>query len=138
MLAGAAVLCIKQLRETNDSLIIIWSFSVVGLLFALPIAIFATPTPVADLPWESRQGWLLLTSTGVFSFLGHVYFTRGYKHTSLQLGSLLALTVPVIAVLLGWLLLDEALSPRFVSGGALILAASAGLGTLERRSAGKP
>src|SRR6187402_765443 len=42
MLAGAAVLCIKKLRETDESLSIIWSFSVFGLLFSLPVAVVDT------------------------------------------------------------------------------------------------
>jgi drug/metabolite transporter (DMT)-like permease len=137
MLAGAAVVCIKQLRETDDSLIIIWSFSAIGLLFALPIAIADTLTASAELPWGDARGWLLLGLTGLFSFLGHVYFTQGYKHTSLQLGSVLALSVPIVAVFCGWLLLDEALSPMFLLGGGLILAATGLLGALERRSVAK-
>ncbi|HEY6723894.1 MAG TPA: DMT family transporter [Polyangiaceae bacterium] len=128
MLAGAAVLCIKKLRETDESLSIIWSFSVFGLLFSVPVAVLDTLASTKPLPWSDLHGWWLLVLTGVFSFLGHVYFTRGYKHTSLQLGSVLALTVPVVAVLCGWWFLDEPLSPTFVAGGLLILAASAWIG----------
>ncbi len=134
-LAGAAVLCIKQLRETDDSLTIIWSFSVIGLVFALPLAVVESARAEGPLPWLSARGWLLLIATGVFSFLGHVFFTRGYKHTTLQLGSLLALTVPIIAVTTGWLVLHERLSPSFLLGASLILGASALLVFWERRAA---
>lgn len=135
MLAGAAVLCIKKLRETDESLSIIWSFSVFGLLFSLPLAVLDTLHSTKPLPWSNAQGWSLILLIGVLSFLGHVYFTRGYKHTSLQLGSVLALTVPVVAVLCGWWFLNEPLSPTFVAGGSLILAASAWIGIRDGREA---
>ena len=128
VLAGAAVLCIKQLRETDESLSILWSFSVVGLLFSLPLALFDTMRSGQHLPWSNGGGWLLLALTGLLSFLGQFYFTRGYKHTSLQFGSVLALTVPVVAVFSGWWLLGEPLSPTFVVGGLLIVVASAWIG----------
>jgi len=131
MLAGAAVLCIKKLRETDESLSIIWSFSVFGLLFSLPVAVFDTLRSAKPLPWGDAHGWWLLLFTGLFSFLGHVYFTRGYKHTSLQFGSVLALTVPVVAVIGGFLCLNEPLSPSFVTGGFLIVSASAWIGVKD-------
>lgn len=133
MLAGAAVLCIKKLRETDESLSIIWSFSVFGVLFSLPVAVLDTRYSTTPLPWGDLHGWWLILLIGVFSFLGHVYFTRGYKHTSLQLGSVLALTVPVVAVLCGWWFLNEPLSPTFVTGGLLILGASAWIGIRDGR-----
>lgn len=135
MLAGAAVLCIKKLRETDESLSIIWSFSVFGLSFSLPLAVFDTLRSAKPLPWTNAYGLWLLLLTGVFSFLGHVYFTRGYKHTSLQLGSVLALTVPLVAVFSGWCLLNEPLSPTFIVGGLLIVGASAAIGFRDGHAA---
>ena len=135
MLAGAAVLCIKKLRETDESLSIIWSFSVFGFLFSLPVAVLDTLKSATPLPWGDPHGWWLLLFIGVLSFLGHVYFTRGYKHTSLQFGSVLALTVPVVAVICGFLFLHEPLSPSFVTGGLLILAASAWIGIKDAEQA---
>lgn len=134
MLAGGGVLCIKKLRETDDSLVIIFSFSVIGLLFSAPLAAWAELSGRSATPWSKPWGWFLVLGAGLFSLFGHVYFTRGYKHTSLQLGSILALTVPVIAVLSGWLILDEVLAPGFVAGGALIVGSCAALGWLEARS----
>lgn len=135
MIAGGAVLCIKKLRETDDSLVIIWSFSVIGLLFSAPLAAYFELSGHSHTPWTNTSGWGLVLGAGLFSFLGHVYFTGGYKHTSLQLGSVLALTVPIVAVLSGWLILDEPLAPGFVVGGALIVLACGTLGWLEARNA---
>jgi drug/metabolite transporter (DMT)-like permease len=133
MLAGGAVLCIKKLRDTDDALVIIWSFSLIGLLFALPLVVHGEVTKTSVMPWGDPRAFWLLLGAGLGSFLGHVYFTGGYKHTSLQLGSILALTVPVIAVTSGWLILDEPLAPGFLLGGALILGSCGWLGWLEAR-----
>ncbi len=133
VVAGAAVLCIKRLRETDRSLTIIFSFSLVGLIAAAPIALLesiALPPP-----FENTTGWLLLLGTGLFSFFGHVYFTRGFKDTSVQLGSVLALSVPVVATLTGWLFLDEPLTWSYLLGAVLVLAASALLSRQERQIA---
>jgi drug/metabolite transporter (DMT)-like permease len=127
--AGAAVLCIKRLRQTDGELVIVASFSIIGLLVALPLALWSS---------TSREVWIqsptiaVLLCVGVLSFLGHVYFTRGYKHTSIQLGTVLSLLVPVIAAVSGWLFLDEPLTPTFLAGGAMILVACAALGLSER------
>ena len=102
-----------------------------AVVLSLPLALLDTMHSGQPLPWGDGGGWLLLALTGVFSFLGHVYFTRGYKHTSLQFGSVLALTVPVVAVFSGWWLLDEPLSPTFVVGGLLIVGASAWIGVRD-------
>ena len=135
MLAGGAVLCIKKLRETDDSLVIIWSVSLMGFFFSAPLAAYAELSERSETSWLSPTGWGLVVAAGVFSFFGHVYFTRGYKHTSLQLGSILALTVPIIAVLSGWWILGEPLAAGFVLGGALIVASCGALGWLEARNA---
>lgn len=134
MLAGGGVLCIKKLRETDDSLVIILSFSVIGFLFSAPLAAWAELSGRSATPWSDPWGWSLVLAAGLFSLFGHVYFTRGYKHTSLQLGSVLSLTVPIIAVLSGWLILGEVLAPGFLAGGALIVGCCGALGWLEARS----
>lgn len=141
--AGAAVLCIKKLRETDESLTIITSFSLVGLLLALPFAIAesagllagSAPPPESSLggPAAGSTGlagpsaWLLFTAVGALAFGGHLLFTAGYKHTSVPLGTSLSLTVPVVAAAAGALLLGESLSLGFGIGTGLVLAACAGI-----------
>lgn len=117
-LAGGAIVCIKRLRRTDGELTIIGSFSLVGLLMALPA-----------LPWWGRApestaadgvGWLCALLVGLLSFYGHVYFTRGYKETTIQLGTVLSLMVPALAAGVGWFVLGERLAPTALGGAALI------------------
>lgn len=128
VIAGAAVLCIKRLRRTDGELVIILSFSVVGFFLALPFS-----RALWNPPANAGPGWALLLGVGVLSFLGHIYFTRGYKHTSIQLGTILSLVTPVVATLTGFWLLHEALTPSFLLGTLLILGPCGALAFLERR-----
>jgi drug/metabolite transporter (DMT)-like permease len=69
---------------------------------------------------------------GLVAFGGQMFFTAGYKNTSIPLGALLSLTVPVLAVFNGHVLLGEPLSHRFLLGASLILFACGGVGFMEK------
>lgn len=136
--AGAAVLCIKRLRDTDESLTIITSFSIVGLLLALPFGLLEAWLPAGVLGPARRVGehWfpslgptsaLLFLAVGALAFGGHLFFTRGYKHTSVPVGTSLSLIVPVVAAGAGALLLGERLGVNFAAGTLLVLAASGGI-----------
>jgi drug/metabolite transporter (DMT)-like permease len=132
IVAGAAVLCIKRLRETDEALTIVASFSVLGLLISLPLALVPSGlTPAQGTPALGASEWALALATGALAFGGHLYFTRGYRGTSVQLGTALSLSVPAIAAVTGALVLGESLGARFVLGGALVLGACFGIGWLE-------
>lgn len=116
MFAGAAVLTIKQLRETDESLTIIASFSVCGFLLSL---FFFEDAPLSRL--TEPRSLLLGLAVGAVAFLGHVFFTRGYRGMSVQHATLLSLSVPLIAAVVGILFLGESYSLRFGVGGGLML-----------------
>lgn len=131
MLAGIAVLCLKKLRETDGEQTIIVSFSAFGIVYA-----------VGWLAWQggggfieskhALEGWLVELAVGLLSFFGHVYFTKGYKYTTIRLGSVLSMLVPLIAALTGALFLGEPITAHFVLGALLILA-SVALATWRER-----
>lgn len=114
--AGGAVLTIKQLRNTDESLTIIASFTVFGLFMSLPLLEAPRVLALAE-----PSALLLAFSVGVCAFLGHLFFTRGYRGVKLSDATLLSLIVPVVASLAGILVLGEDVSLRFWSGAALIL-----------------
>jgi drug/metabolite transporter (DMT)-like permease len=107
-----------------------------GFLMALPLALvprwfgLKTAHPVFG-PFEA----MLALAVGVLAFGGHYYFTRGYRGTSVQLGTAMSLSVPVVAALAGALLLGEHLGVRFLVGGSCVLAACFCIGWLETRAA---
>ena len=121
VLAGAAIVCIKRLRRTDGELTIIASFSSVGLLLSAPLLIGRTSSAASAGAAPSAWGFALLV--GLLSFYGHVYFTRGYKETSIQLGTVLSLIVPALATVSGALILGERFAPSALAGGGLIAAA---------------
>jgi drug/metabolite transporter (DMT)-like permease len=126
MTGGAAVLAIKEARRTENAVSTFGIFALSGWLFA-GLALLAGPA--AALPALSRwtpigpRGFAILLAMGVISTAGQLLFTQGYGYTSLAMGTILSLLVPVLAALFGWLLLDEALTPGLLSGTALVLAA---------------
>ena len=119
VLAGGAVVTIKQLRTTDESLTIIAAFSFFGLMLSAP---FVSTTELIPLTGTNALSLALLV--GLVAFLGHVYFTRGYRGASVEHATILSLTVPLVAALGGIVLLGEAFSARLLIGGAMILLAS--------------
>lgn len=119
ILAGGAVLTIKRLRETDESLTIIASFTTFGLLMSLP---FSSVESLGRLAGPNLLVPAL--AVGILAFVGHVFFTRGYRGVSVQTATLLSLTVPLIAALTGVALLGEVLTGRFAVGATAILASS--------------
>lgn len=117
VLSGAAVLVVKQLRKTDDSLTIVASFTLGGLLMS------SWDHPVSDTlhilidPGYAWAAW----GVGLSSFFGHLLFTRGYRGATVQQATLLSLMVPVIASALGVLVLGEPFQMRFALGASLVL-----------------
>jgi hypothetical protein len=77
---------------------------------------------------------LAILGMGVSSFAAQLLFTQGYKNTSVQLGTLLSLTTPVIASFLGWYFLDEPLGMKYAIGAVMTLAACTLMATREAQA----
>jgi drug/metabolite transporter (DMT)-like permease len=119
-ISGAAVLTVKQLRKTDETLSILASFSACGLLLSL---FFIDGSSLAQL--RGAEPLLLGIAVGVIAFLGHLFFTRGYRGMNVEHATLLSLTVPVVASVVGLVFLDEKVSLRLALGGLLVLVSTA-------------
>jgi drug/metabolite transporter (DMT)-like permease len=129
---GAAVLTIKELRKTDEAVTILASFSLFGLLVGLTFLPFeSAPFPMTT----DGRGLLALLGIGVFSFFGQLLYNHGFRETSVQLGTVMSLCVPVIAAASGWLVLGEALTLRFALGAGLVLTACALTAYVEQKGA---
>ena len=73
----------------------------------------------------------MLTVSSLVAFIAYLWLLR---HVSAALAGTYAYVNPAVAVLLGWLVADEALTPALVGGLAVILAGVA----LVRASAVRP
>ena len=93
--------------------------------FAIGSALLIALLPFTDgLPaGVTTYGWLLIISAGVFSTaLPFLAFYRAMKHVTATQAALTGYLIPIVAIVLGALLLDERVTPAMLAGGALILA----------------
>lgn len=85
----------------------------------------------ADVPGE---GWVALAYLVVFgSLLGYTAYTFALANAPLSLVGTYAYVNPVVAVLLGWAILNESITAVVVGGGALVVIGVALVVTAERR-----
>jgi len=116
VVSGAAVLVVKQLRKTDDAVSIVGSFTVSGLLIS---SFSHHPLTTLKAAIQPAVAWAAV-GVGLSSFLGHVYFTRGYRGATVQEATLLSLIVPLVAALMGILVLGEPLEGRFILGAGMV------------------
>ncbi len=150
---GGAILCVKQLRKTDNATTVQASLAVTGLACALPFVLpgwLRSPIPLSETLsaawphiWHALAdplaspvlgAWLAVLAMGICGYAGQHFFTAGYKNTSVQLGTLLSLTTPLYATLMGRMLLGEVLTVRFLLGAAFILVACMMVGLMEKRA----
>jgi drug/metabolite transporter (DMT)-like permease len=110
----------KQLTEKYDALRMVGSNHIVAALVALPLAF----SEGLRLDWAgvTWRGWLpLLYMAGVSSIACYVIHYWALHHLEASRLAAFSYLVPFLAVLFGVTLLGEALTARFLAGGALIL-----------------
>lgn len=88
-----------------------------GLLLTLITYLTGLRIPVADIPWQSWTAITYLVLIG--SVLSFVAFLYALQHLPTEQSSIYAYINPIVAVLLGWLLFGEFLTP-FIIGGVLL------------------
>jgi drug/metabolite transporter (DMT)-like permease len=102
-----------------------------GLLLVAAGVLVGEPV---QLPEETRTwvawGYLVLFGS-VVAFSAYVWLLA---HAPISLVATYAYVNPVVAVLLGWLILDEQVTGAMVAGGAIVVAGVALVITAERRS----
>ncbi len=138
--AGASVVAIKEARRTDNALSIFSSFSLFGFVFA-GVFLALAAVPAAPALAQSLGHWTeisgggggLLVLMGLLGMAAQLLLTQSLGFLSLPMGTLLSLLVPIGAAVLGLLLLGEALTPHFLAGTLLVLAACAWLGWRENK-----
>ena len=87
------------------------------MTFFLSFALTYTPMPWGEIDWVA------ILILGVFTTaMGHTLFMRGLGFYKATTASLLACTVPVYAIGLGYIILGEIPTIQTIIGGAIILA----------------
>lgn len=128
--AGYYLLGEKGAGEHHPIGMVTWGMVVgaVGLLvvappWTMPVAAFSATVEFG--PWMSPV-WVLLVAVAVLSTaLAYSLSLSSLRHLPSTVASVLALTEPVVATLLAWLLLSEVLSLTQILGMAVLLSGAA-------------
>lgn len=115
---GGYFLCVRQARiKAGTPAVMLWSGLVSApLLLVVAVALREPLTPATASGWAAVAGLGLMHVTGQ----GAIAWALGRLPTALT--ALVVLVQPVVAALLGWLLLGEAVTPVQALGGAVVLA----------------
>jgi len=120
-IASAIVsIVIKKHLTRHDPFVLNFIQMSLGTLVLLPVA--ALVEDIGDFHWtQSAVGALLFLSLfgSVFTFVTYYYLLRIMEASRL---SLIAFVTPIVATLLGWIVLDEKLTPATLVGATLVLA----------------
>ena len=100
-----------------------------GAVIMLPLAVFVDKPWLQPLPSAGALGAILALAV-VCSALGYVLYFKLIDGAGATNALLVTLLVPPVAILLGWLLLSEAIEARDLAGLALI---AAGLAAIDGR-----
>jgi drug/metabolite transporter (DMT)-like permease len=117
ILYGFAFNIAGSLQRRHGALPVIWRAQLVAMVLLLPVGtVSATESTFA---WESLLPMVALGSIG--TALAFVWFTTLVGRVGASRGSVTLYFVPVVAIALGALLLDESIALAAVLGTALVL-----------------
>jgi len=114
LFAGWAILSIKKLHETDTSRAIIFSQSFFGFfIVALPAHSYGYA-----LAWPA---WSVLVAVGLVAAAAQLQMTHAYRFIGATEGSLLSMLTPVMNVVLGLIIFQEAVTMRSLAGCIIVL-----------------
>jgi drug/metabolite transporter (DMT)-like permease len=97
---GLAVVFVKKLHESDNSMAIFFSQCIVGFwMFLIPSGVTQAKGNMTEI--------LLLILVGVVATIGQLFMTEGYKYVNVATGSLLQSLVPVFNLFSGWFIFNE-------------------------------
>lgn len=111
---GLAVVFVKKLHESDNSMAIFFSQCIVGFwMFLIPSGVTQAKGNLTEI--------LLLVLVGIVATIGQLFMTEGYKYVNVATGSLLQSLVPVFNLLSGWLIFNEKYSSIEMIGAFVIV-----------------
>ena len=97
---GLAVVFVKKLHDSDNSMAIFFSQCIVGFwMFLIPSGVTQAKGNLTEI--------LLLVLVGIVATIGQLFMTEGYKYVNVATGSLLQSLVPVFNLFSGWLIFNE-------------------------------
>ena len=115
-----SILIVKKLHGTDNSYAIFFAQSIVGFwIFLIPANMPQITGPVT--------GSYVLVVIGVFSAMAQLLNTEGYRHVSISTGSPFHMLIPVVNVIIGVLVFNEAFSTLEIIGASLAVLSCLGI-----------
>jgi drug/metabolite transporter (DMT)-like permease len=118
---GIGAVLLRNILRTGDPVSITVLQVNLAALYSVPVTFAVTGgTPNYDL---SLEAWGSLLGLGLFGTgVAYILYNWLIENTGSVRASLVTYIVPVIAVVLGWIVLDESIGLNTVAGGLLIIA----------------
>jgi drug/metabolite transporter (DMT)-like permease len=116
---GAYLLFVARLRDRFSTAVLTFWYSAICAALLLPVAVLTGDRLLSETP----SGWLTLFGLAFISHaLGQGLIAYAFGHLPASFSSLVILIQPVVAALLGWVLLGEGQGAWQMAVGALVLA----------------
>lgn len=123
------LLSVKRLRLALPAMLMLGCTSLVGAVLLTAAAMLEAAPSVPS----SFLGWVIVLAAAAFGqILGQFLIVWGMRWISVTLSSLALLMQPIVAALLGWVLLGEYFGQLQAIGGALVLGAVWFAGQIEQ------
>jgi drug/metabolite transporter (DMT)-like permease len=126
ILAAFAIISLSMAREYDSTVLIVFYLMAIGTVFnaIMMVPVFVVPRQ-DDLPY--------LLASGAAGLTGQILLTMGYKNVSAKAGSMVSSSRIIFAALMGFFFFSEALSPRIIVGGLLIIGSIIGVSALQKK-----
>lgn len=111
----------KGLTERYAALTVTFWAALCGVVFTLPIAGWEVATQGVTWPEQPLVWWGVLYLGVISTALAFFLWTKGFQLMDAGTAGLFFFVQPICGSFLGWLLLDEQLTPSFLIGSVLII-----------------
>ncbi len=100
--SGVAYNLVRRLKDTENPLVIIMYFQIVGVVVSIPFMFFV---------WRAPYGieWVYLFLVGVSSLLGQIFLTNAFSREKAASVAIIVYTGLVYAISVGWIVYGEEL-----------------------------
>lgn len=116
--SGMAVVSIRELRRTDSSAMIVFSFVLSGTIFSL----FFMRGNFIPL---DHMALAMLILIGVIGAFGQLFMTAAYKLCSTALGGVISMSSVIMTAIFSMVIFGERLTPNIIVGGLLIFVSAA-------------
>lgn len=120
LFSAAAYVTVRKLGETDHTMVIVFYFSLIATIGAIPIA---APRVV----WPTPLEWLVLVGVGVATQLGQVFMTIGLRRERAGRATAASYLAVAFAAIWGLLFYREVPSGWLVAGALIIVASTVAL-----------